>query len=157
MNTELFHLNIQCTNEDCKGFNYFEDETGFYVCASCGTISQIRCGADLDYSFPTRSNKKVSKNEDDEVISDDGMGDENNDIDLYTFKNSLDGETLLNFSTTNLKSSRIETSSYNDLSSIYSKSIKRKNTKEIKSTQQILLEIQQYFENIINILIIYFF
>ena len=157
MNVELIHLNIQCTYENCKGFNYYEDESGFYVCATCGTVSQIRCGADLDYTFPIRSTKKISKNEDDEIISDDGMVDENNDIDAYSFKNSLDGETLFNFSTTNIKSSRIETSSYNDLSSVYSKSIKRQKTLQIKTPNEILIEIQKYFENIIDILIKDFF
>ena len=157
MNAKLIHLNIQCTYEDCKGFNYYEDESGFYVCATCGTVSQIRCGADLDYLFPLRSTKKISKNEDDEIISDDGMRGENNDLDAYSFKNSLKGETLFNFSTTNIKSSRIETSSYNDLSSVYSKSIKRKKTIEIKTPNEILIEIQKYFENIINILIKDFF
>ena len=157
MNVELIHLNIQCTFEDCKGFNYYEDESGFYVCATCGTVSQIRCGADLDYTFPLRSTKKISKNEDDEVISDDGMVDENNELDAFSIKNSLEGETLFNFSTTNIKSSRIETSSYNDLSSVYSKSIKRKKTIEIKTPNEILIEIQNYFENIINILVKDFF
>ena len=157
MNVELIHLNIQCTYEDCKGFNYYEDESGFYVCATCGTVSQIRCGADLDYTFPIRSIKKTSKNEDDEIISDDGIVDDNNDIDIFSYKNSLEGETLLNFSTTNIKSSRIDTSSYNDFSSVYSRSIKRKKTIQIKTPNEILLEIQSYFENIIYILIKDFF
>ena len=76
---------------------------------------------------------------------------------LIHLKILLEGETLFNFSTTNIKSSRIETSSYNDLSSVYSKSIKRKKTIEIKTPNEILIEIQKYFENIINILIKDFF
>ena len=76
---------------------------------------------------------------------------------LIHLKILLEGETLFNFSTTNIKSSRIEASSYNDLSSVYSKSIKRKKTIEIKTLNEILIEIQKYFENIINILIKDFF
>ena len=76
---------------------------------------------------------------------------------LIHLKILLEGETLFNFSTTNIKSSRIEASSYNDLSSVYSKSIKRKKTIEIKTPNKILIEIQKYFENIINILIKDFF
>ena len=159
MNAQKIRLDIQCTNPSCKGCYYFEDEAGYYVCADCNTISQIRCGLELDYTFPIRSTKAKIKNEDDDMFSDDGVINDNNDIDLLSQKNSYDGDTTFinNISTTNLKSSRLETSSFNDLSSIYSKSIKRKAIIRIKAPEEILIEIQGYFENIINVIINDFF
>lgn len=160
MNGQLFHLEIQCSNPDCKGCNYYEDETGYYVCADCNTISQIRCGLELDYTYPIRSSKLISKkNEDDEILSDDGMVNENNnEFDLISQKYTHDGgETILNFSTTNIKSSRYEASSFNDISSVYSKSKKGKILKSEKTTQEKLTEIQGYFVNIVNIIINDFF
>ena len=109
------------------GFNYFEEETGYYSCSNCGTVSQIRCGTELDYTFPMKTMKsKVRNNEDDEIISDDGnMIEDINE--LYSQKYSFEGETLMNISTTNIKSSRgYETSTFNDLSSIYSRSMRKK-------------------------------
>ena len=158
MNGQYVHLDIQCSNPACNGFNYFEDETGYYVCADCNTISQIRCGLELDYTFPIRTKLKSSKNEDDDAMSDEGILNENNDFDLFSQKFSFEGgETVLNVSTTNIKSSRLETSSINDYSSVYSSSLRRKFTIQVKSTQEILIEIQGYFENIINTLINDFF
>ena len=159
MNIQYIHLDIQCSNPACKGFNYYEDETGYYICADCSTFSQIRCGQELDYTAPIRSikSKIVIKGEDDDNNpSDDGIGNENNDFDLMSQKFSFEGDTIMNISTTNVKSSRYEISSYNDFSSVYSRSTKKKNV-QIKTTQQILIEIQGYFENIINILINDFF
>ena len=54
MNVETRHLDRPCANPSCGGYNYYEDETGFYVCADCNTISEIRCGDELDYYFPIR-------------------------------------------------------------------------------------------------------
>ena len=159
MNIQNIHLDIQCSNPACKGFNYFEDETGYYICADCNTISQIRCGLELDYTAPIRSirSKVIKSEEDDNNISDDGILNENNDFDLISQKLSLEGgDTIMNISTTNVKSSRLETSSFNDYSSIYSKSIKKKFI-QIKTPQEILIEIQRYFENIINVLVNDFF
>ena len=159
MNIQNIHLDIQCSNPACKGFNYFEDETGYYICADCNTISQIRCGLELDYTAPIRSirSKVIKSEEDDNNISDDGILNENNDFDLISQKLSLEGgDTIMNISTTNVKSSRLETSSFNDYSSICSKSIKKKFI-QIKTPQEILIEIQRYFENIINVLINDFF
>ena len=160
MNGQQIHLDIQCSNPDCKGCNYYEDETGYYVCADCNTISQIRCGLELDYTYPIRSTKLTSKkNEDDEILSDDGMiNDNNNDLDLLSQKYTHDGgETALNFSTTNIKSSRYEVSSFNDISSVYTKSKKGNINKKEKTTQEKLTEIQGYFENIINVIMSDFF
>ena len=159
MNIQNIHLDIQCSNPACKGFNYFEDETGYYICADCNTISQIRCGLELDYTAPIRSirSKVIKSEEDDNNISDDGILNENNDFDLISQKLSLEGgDTIMNISTTNVKSSRLETSSFNDYSSICSKSIKKKFI-QIKTPQEILIEIQRYFENIINVLVNDFF
>ena len=155
MNAQKIHLDIQCSNPNCKGFNYFEDDTGYYVCSECNTISQIRCGLELDYTFPIRSIKsKVNKNEDDDIISDDGN--ENNDLDFFSQKFSQEaGDTFFNMSTTNVKSSIFE-SSINDFSSVYSRSIKKRIT-QIKKPQDILIEIQGNFENIINVLLNDFF
>ena len=151
MNVQQIHLEIQCSNPNCKGLNYFEDETGYYVCADCNTISQIRCGLELDYTFPIRSIKsKNIKNEDDDIISDDGN--ENNDLDFFSRKLSQEGgDTFLNMSTTNIKSSLFE-SSINDFSSIYSRSFIKK-MRQIKNPKEKLIEIQGNFENIINILL----
>ena len=159
MNIQNIHLDIQCSNPACKGFNYFEDETGYYICADCNTISQIRCGLELDYTAPIRSirSKVIKSEEDDNNISDDGILNENNDFDLISQKLSIEGgDTIMNISTTNVKSSRLETSSFNDYSSICSKSIKKKFI-QIKTPQEILIEIQRYFENIINVLVNDFF
>ena len=159
MNIQNIHLDIQCSNPACKGFNYFEDETGYYICADCNTISQIRCGLELDYTAPIRSIRSmvIKSEEDDNNISDDGILNENNDFDLISQKLSLEGgDTIMNISTTNVKSSRLETSSFNDYSSICSKSIKKKFI-QIKTPQEILIEIQRYFENIINVLVNDFF
>ena len=157
MNTQIIHLETQCSNPACKGFNYFEDETGYYICADCNTISQIRCGLELDYTYPMRTMKSKKRNNDDEeIISDDGNIDDNNNMEILSQKYS-DGETLINISTTNIKSSRFETSTFNDISSIYSKSV-RKKIKLIKKTpQQKLIEIQENFINIIKLLIDDFF
>jgi hypothetical protein len=159
MNIQNIHLDIQCSNPACKGFNYFEDETGYYICADCNTISQIRCGLELDYTAPIRSirSKVIKSEEDDNNISDDGILNENNDFDLISQKLSIEGgDTIMNISTTNVKSSRLETSSFNDYSSICSKSIKKKFI-QIKTPQEILIEIQRYFENIVNVLVNDFF
>ena len=158
MNPQIIHLEIQCTT--CKGHNYFEDESGYYACSDCNTISQIRCGLELDYTFPIRTIKSKVKNEDDDNFSDDGGINDINDIDGFSQKYSFDTENMNNISTTNIKSiksSRIETSSLFDITSIYSKSIKRKQTIQIKTTEEILVEIQTYFENIMNVIINDFF
>ena len=158
MNAQIFHLEIPCTQ--CKGQNYLEDEEGFYVCADCNTISQIRWGLELDYTFPIRTIKSKVKNEDDDNFSDDGGINDNNDIDEFSKKYSFDTENINNISTTNvksIKSSRLETSSLVDISSIYSKSIKRKQTVQIETTEEIIIKIQTYFENIVNIIINDFF
>ena len=159
MNPQIIHLDIECTNPDCKSYNYFEDETGYYICSECNTISQIRCGAELDYYFPMRTMKsKIRNNEDDEeIISDDGNINDNNDFELFSQKYSSDAETLMNISTTNIKSSRFETSTFNDISSIYSRSTRKKIIREEKTPQQKLIEIQENFINIIKILIDDFF
>ena len=154
MNAQIIHLDIPCSNPSCKGFNYFEDETGFYICSDCNTISQIRCNLELDYTFPMRTMKsKMRNNEDDEIISDDGNLDENNNIELFSQKYSSDGETIMNISTTNIKSSRFEASTFNDISSLYSRSMKKKIIFVKKTPQQKLIEIQENFINIIKLLI----
>ena len=159
MNPQIIHLDIECTNPDCKSYNYFEDETGYYICSECNTISQIRCGAELDYYFPMRTMKsKIRNNEDDEeIISDDGNINDNNDFELFSQKYSSDAETLMNISTTNIKSSRFETSTFNDISSIYSRSTRKKIIREEKTPQQKLIEIQENFINVIKIIIGDFF
>ena len=146
MNAQIIHLDIPCSNPSCKGFNYFEDETGFYICSDCNTISQIRCNLELDYTFPIRTMKsKIRNNEEDEIISDDGNIDDNNNIELFSQKYSSDGETLMNISTTNIKSSRFETSTFNDISSLYSRNMRKKIILAKKTPQQKLIEIQDNF------------
>ncbi len=108
MNTQTVHIDVQCLNPKCKGFNYFEDETGYYVCADCNTISQIRCGLELDYTFPIRTSKIV-KNDEDDVLSDEGAIGENIEQDIISQKFSFDADTL-NISTTNVLTSRLDTS-----------------------------------------------
>ena len=159
MNTQIIQLDIQCSNQDCKGFNYYEnEEIGYYVCADCDTISQIRCSLELEYTTPMRTMKsKIRNSVDDENNSDDGNMNENNNIELLSSKYSFDGETFMNISTTNIKSSRYETSTFNDYSSVYSRSMRKKLFKEEKTPQQKLIEIQENFINILNILIKDFF
>ena len=159
MNPQIIHLDIECSNPECKSYNYFEDETGYYICSECNTISQIRCGTELDYIFPMRTMKsKMRNNEDDEeIISDDGNMNDNNNLELFSQKYSFDGETLMNISTTNIKSSRFETSTFNDISSIYSRSTRKKIILEEKTPQQKLIEIQENFINIIKVIINDFF
>ena len=149
---QIIPLEIPCLT--CQGLNYYEEETGYYTCSNCGTVSQIRCGTELDYTFPMKTMKsKVRNNEDDEIISDDGnIIDENNE--LYSQKYSFEGETLMNISTTNIKSnSKYETSTFNDLSSIYSRSMRKKIILTKKTPQEKLIEIQENFINIIKLLI----
>lgn len=158
MNVETRHLDRPCANPSCGGYNYYEDETGFYVCADCNTISEIRCGDELDYAFPIRTTKsKLKKDDDEEILSDDGAMGENIDQDLFSQKISFDGETMFNISTTNVKTSRLDTSSINDISSLYSRSTKKKAIIQKKTHIQILIEAQNCFENIINVLIDDFF
>ena len=134
MNFETRHLDRPCANPSCGGYNYYEDETGFYVCADCNTISEIRCGDELDYIFPMRTAKsKLKKDDDEDVLSDDGAIGENMDQDNFSQKISFDGDTIFNISTTNVKSSRLDTYSVNDRSSIYSRSTKKKAI-ELKKT-----------------------
>ena len=158
MNSQIIQLEIQCSNPECKSFNYFEDEAGYYICSDCLTISQIRCGLELDYTFPMRTMKsKIRNNDDDEINSDDGNINENNNIELLSQKYSSDLDTLMNKSTTNIKSSRFETSTFNDISSIYSKSLRKKINFVKKTPQQKLIEIQDNFINIIKLIINDFF
>ena len=152
MNGQIIHLETQCINPECNGFDYYEDETGgYYICADCNTISQIRCGLELEYTYPIRDKLKQSKNEDDDAKPDEGSLNENNDFDNFSQKFSFEG-----LSTTNIKSN-IYDSTINDYSSIYSRSSRRKAIIKVKSTKEILIEIQGYFENIINTIITDFF
>ena len=138
MNSQTIHLEIPCSN--CNGFNYFEEETGYYACSNCLTVSQIRCGLELDYTFPMKTMKsKMRNNDDDEIMSDDGNLIENDNFELFSQKYSSDRETFMNISTTNLKSSRFETSTFNDLSSIYSRSTRKKLIQAEKTPQQKLI------------------
>ena len=155
MSSQVIHLEIPCSV--CNGFNYFEEETGNYTCADCSTVSQIRCGLELDYTFPMKTLKsKARNNDDDEIISDDGNvidNDNDNNIDLFSQKYSSDRETIMNISTTNLKSSRFETSTFNDLSSIYSRSTRKKLIQAEKTPQQKLIDIQENFSSILRLII----
>ena len=159
MSSQVIHLEIPCSV--CNGFNYFEEETGNYTCADCSTVSQIRCGLELDYTFPMKTLKsKARNNDDDEIISDDGNvidNDNDNNIDLFSQKYSSDRETIMNISTTNLKSSRFDTSTFNDLSSIYSRSTRKKYIHIEKTPQQKLIDIQENFTSIIKLIIKDFF
>ena len=156
MNSQTIHLEIPCSN--CNGFNYFEEETGYYACSNCLTVSQIRCGLELDYTFPMKTMKsKMRNNDDDEIMSDDGNLIENDNIELFSQKYSSDRETFMNISTTNLKSSRFETSTFNDLSSIYSRSTRKKLIQAEKTPQQKLIDIQENFSSILRLIIKDFF
>ena len=156
MNSQTIHLEIPCSN--CNGFNYFEEETGYYACSNCLTVSQIRCGLELDYTFPMKTMKsKMRNNDDDEIMSDDGNLIENDNFELFSQKFSSDRETFMNISTTNLKSSRFETSTFNDLSSIYSRSTRKKLIQAEKTPQQKLIDIQENFSSILRLIIKDFF
>lgn len=158
MNVETRHLDRPCANPACGGYNYYEDETGFYVCADCNTISEIRCGDELDYIFPIKTAKsKLKKDDDEDILSDDGVMGENMDQDNFSQKISFDGDTIFNISTTNVKSSRLDTYSVNDRSSIYSRSTRKKGIEQKKTPSEICIEAQSCFENIINVLIDDFF
>ena len=155
MNGQIIHLETQCINPECNGFDYYEDEAGgYYICADCNTVSQIRCGLELelDYTYSIRDKLKSSKkNEDDDAKPEEGSLNENIEFDDFSQKFSFEG-----ISTTNIKSN-IYDSTINDYSSIYSKSSRRKAIIKVKTTKEILIEIQGYFENIINTILIDFF
>ena len=137
MNVQTIHLDIQCKNSSCRGFNYYEDETGYYVCADCNTISQIRCGLELDYTYPIRTLKsKIIKGDEDDIVSDDG-NDGNNNNDIYSRRFSFEDET-----TTNNKSSKRGNSSFNDQLSRISKVSRKKIIIEEKTPQEKMIDIQ---------------
>ena len=154
MNTEIIRLDIECPF--CKSYNYFEDETGFYICSNCNGISEIRCGVEMDYTYPMRTLKSKARNNDEELSEDENNND-NNNIEILSQKYSSDGETIMNISTTSVKSSKFGTSYFNDISSYYSKSVRKKEIKEEKTPLQKLLEIQECFSNVINLIITDFF
>ena len=148
MNVQTIHLDIQCKNSSCRGFNYYEDETGYYVCADCNTISQIRCGLELDYTYPIRTLKsKIIKGDEDDIVSDDG-NDGNNNNDIYSRRFSFEDET-----TTNNKSSKRGNSSFNDQLSRISKVSRKKIIIEEKTPQEKMIDIQNNFINIINVVL----
>ena len=161
MNQEIIHLEIECAF--CKENNYFEDETGFYTCANCGVISEIRCGAELDYTFPMRTMKsKINRNNEEENSDEENNNDNINDnIEILSQKYSSEGETLMNISTVSIKSSKFDfnnlSNNFNDISSLYSRSTKKKEIFIEKTPQQKLIEIQQIFCKIIHFVFQNFF
>ena len=99
----------------------------------------------------------MKKDDDEDILSDDGVMGENMDQDNFSQKISFDGDTIFNISTTNVKSSRLDTYSVNDRSSIYSRSTRKKGIEQKKTPSEICIEAQSCFENIINVLIDDFF
>ena len=110
MFSSQIHLSHLC--ENCGKDSYLEDESGFYVCDNCGTMTDIRCGVELDYETfgkglsRFKSTKKTNNNSSDE----DDLAE--NDITIFSYKDS-DNET--NFLTNK------NISSYNDGTSTFSR------------------------------------
>ena len=140
MFSSQIHLSHLC--ENCGKDSYLEDESGFYVCDNCGTMTDIRCGVELDYETfgkglsRFKSKKKTNNNSSDE----DDLAE--NDITIFSYKDS-DNET--NFLTNK------NISSYNDGTSTFSRKSSRNKNKKINILpEENVIEKQLYFENIFN-------
>lgn len=135
MLVESKKLNVNC--EVCGLNQYSESDSGFYVCITCGTLSQIRFGLTMDFADIARggNNYKRKKGVEDDYDDDDSCIEDNNETNINT-----------NFNT-------CTNSEYNDSAYAGGKS---KGVKVPKKTlNEILLEHQKIFLNIFRA--IYFF
>lgn len=144
-------INLQKACEVCGNNTYTEDESGYYVCQTCGVVSQMRCADEMEIdAFGLGLSKLKSKNID-HNSSDYEDVDENFDLDNGSVCNSsMDDENETNIYT-NVNTR--QTSRAGDNSSVWSrKSSRCKNIKVEKSVNEILLDGQRNFQNIFNAL-----
>ena len=149
MFTKTIHLQKAC--EVCANNTYTEDESGYYVCQTCGVVSQMRCADEMEIdAFGLGLSKLKSKNIDHNSSDYDDV-DENFDLDNGSVCNSsMDDENETNIYT-NVNTR--QTSRAGDNSSVWSrKSSRSKNIKIEKSLNEILLDGQRNFQNIFNTL-----
>lgn len=142
-------INLQRACEQCGQNTYNEDESGFYVCGTCGLVSQIRFGNELEYdafgrSFSKLKSKTIEHNSSDYDEVDGDM--DNNSM----LNSSIDDENETNFFT-NVNTR--QTSRIGDNSSVLSRrSNRNKKVKIEKSLNEVLLDGQQSFSNIFTCL-----
>ena len=144
-------INLQKACEVCGNNTYTEDESGYYVCQTCGVVSQMRCADEMEIdAFGLGLSKLKSKNIDHNSSDYDDV-DENFDLDNGSVCNSsMDDENETNIYT-NVNTR--QTSRAGDNSSVWSrKSSRSKNIKVEKSVNEILLDGQRNFQNIFNAL-----
>ena len=144
-------INLQKACEVCGNNTYTEDESGYYVCQTCGVVSQMRCADEMEIdAFGLGLSKLKSKNIDHNSSDYDDV-DENFDLDNGSVCNSsMDDENETNIYT-NVNTR--QTSRAGDNSSVWSrKSSRCKNIKVEKSVNEILLDGQRNFQNIFNAL-----
>ena len=144
-------INLQKACEVCGNNTYTEDESGYYVCQTCGVVSQMRCADEMEIdAFGLGLSKLKSKNIDHNSSDYDDV-DENFDLDNGSVCNSsMDDENETNIYT-NVNTR--QTSRAGDNSSVWSrKSSRSKNIKIEKSLNEILLDGQRNFQNIFNTL-----
>lgn len=142
-------INLQKACEVCGNNTYTEDESGYYVCQTCGVVSQMRCADEMEIdAFGLGLSKLKSKNIDHNSSDYDDV-DDNFDIDNGSVCNSsMDDENETNIYT-NVNTR--QTSRMGDNSSVWSrKSSRSKNIKIEKSLNEILLDGQRNFQNIFN-------
>ena len=144
-------INLQKACEVCGNNTYTEDESGYYVCQTCGVVSQMRCADEMEIdAFGLGLSKLKSKNIDHNSSDYDDV-DENFDLDNGSVCNSsMDDENETNiYTSVNTR----QTSRAGDNSSVWSrKSSRSKNIKIEKSLNEILLDGQRNFQNIFNTL-----
>ena len=144
-------INLQKACEVCGNNTYTEDESGYYVCQTCGVVSQMRCADEMEIdAFGLGLSKLKSKNIEHNSSDYDDV-DENFDLDNGSVCNSsMDDENETNIYT-NVNTR--QTSRAGDNSSVWSrKSSRSKNIKIEKSLNEILLDGQRNFQNIFNTL-----
>ena len=91
-------INLQRACEQCGQNTYNEDESGFYVCGTCGLVSQIRFGNELEYDAFGRSFSKLKSKTIDHNSSD--YDEVDGDMDNNSMLNSsIDDENETNFFT----------------------------------------------------------
>lgn len=120
------NLDMQC--EVCNGTEYSEHESGFYVCCTCGTITQIRHGMDIDYADVNKGLLVLRK----KVVDADNEA----DIDKNTEMGGCD--TLMN---------TCANSEWGDSTTTY-RSISKKSNQPVKSKKDIFYDHQKLFVNL---------
>ena len=93
-------INLQKACEVCGNNTYTEDESGYYVCQTCGVVSQMRCADEMEIdAFGLGLSKLKSKNIDHNSSDYDDV-DENFDLDNGSVCNSsMDDENETNIYT----------------------------------------------------------